>query len=174
MAMMPPPGHHGGQQCLDQGHLLHQVGIEAGAQVSRVELEEPGVRHVVHGVVDQHVGGTPGLQQLVGDLARPRRVGQVEAQRQGPTPWARIAASVVSRLPGTRCRTVPSRVVRGATTPSPSRRVRAVKATSWPAAARANAVSRPIPRLAPVTRATPAVVSGPPAPVAGIGVRSSR
>jgi hypothetical protein len=66
------------------------------------------------------------------------------------TPRASIAAAVSSRLPGTG----PPPPVSESSRPSPGRRVRAVIATSKPAAASATAVALPMPRLAPVTRAT--------------------
>src|SRR2546429_9328185 len=56
-------------------------------------------------------------------------------------PAASIADAVDSRLPGR----PPG--------PVPSTTVRAVMATSYPSAARAHAIARPIPRLAPVTMA---------------------
>src|SRR2546423_1894984 len=57
-------------------------------------------------------------------------------------PAASIADAVDSRLPGR------------PPAPVPSTTVRAVMATSYPSAARAQAIARPMPRLAPVTIAT--------------------
>jgi len=65
-------------------------------------------------------------------------------------PAASICRAVVSRLPGMGS----PRVDPDSSNASPSRTVRAVMATSRPAAARATAEARPIPRLAPVTSAT--------------------
>ena len=63
-------------------------------------------------------------------------------------PDCSISSAVASRLPGmTRPPCSSSRA-------SPSRRVRAATATSKPAAASCTAVALPMPRLAPVTRAT--------------------
>ena len=64
-------------------------------------------------------------------------------------PVASIAFAVVSRLPGIE-RAAPSE----SSTPSPSRTVRPVITTSRPASASAIAAALPIPRLAPVTKAT--------------------
>lgn len=64
-------------------------------------------------------------------------------------PSARIASPVSSRLPGSG-RPCP---VSESSRPSPRRAVRPVTATSQPAAASATAVARPMPLVAPVTRA---------------------
>src|SRR5665647_239047 len=69
-------------------------------------------------------------------------------------PKASISLAVVSRLPGMGISAVGKAEEEGALRPSPSRTVRAVMITSQPARARAKAPQRPIPRLAPVTRAT--------------------
>ena len=64
-------------------------------------------------------------------------------------PTASISRAVVSRLPGMGSpRSEPD-----SSKASPSRTVRAVMATSRPAAARAMADALPMPRLAPVTSA---------------------
>ena len=72
----------------------------------------------------------------------------------GRARWPRsaISAAVVSRLPGT-VTSSPRSDVGAPILPSPSRTVRAVMATSYPASARASALARPIPLLAPVTSA---------------------
>jgi hypothetical protein len=74
-----------------------------------------------------------------------RSIGTGSARR----PAASIACAVVSRLPGIG-RPAPSEL----STPSPSRMVRPVMTTSSPASASAMAACLPIPRLAPVTKAT--------------------
>src|ERR1700678_2419102 len=66
-----------------------------------------------------------------------------------PAPVALISAAVVSRLPGNT--TDPEAL---SPRPSPSWTVRALITTSHPARAKARAAQRPMPRLAPVTKAT--------------------
>ena len=69
-------------------------------------------------------------------------------------PSASISAAVVSRLPAMGSERSSEVEDEGWVRPSPSRMVRAVMATSKPLRARASAPHRPMPRLAPVTRAT--------------------
>ena len=69
-------------------------------------------------------------------------------------PSASIAAAVESRLPAMGSGSSGTRVLEAWARPSPSCTVRAVMTTSKPRRARATAAQRPMPRLAPVTRAT--------------------
>ncbi|MNN47196.1 hypothetical protein D3C81_1616080 [compost metagenome] len=66
-------------------------------------------------------------------------------------PSSRTAAAVAARLPASG---VPSGLRSACWWASPSSSVRALIATSKPARAKASAVARPIPRLAPVMNAT--------------------
>ena len=68
-------------------------------------------------------------------------------------PAASMAAAVVARDPGSGLVSEVA-TVEECSRLSPSRRLRAVIATRWPEAARARATALPMPRLAPVTRAT--------------------
>ena len=157
------PLDHLGEDQLGQDDRRHHVGLEVA-----VEQLDRGVEDLVHvpgpdvaAVVDQHVDPPPLLDDGChrGGRARPGRADRGRRATPGrPLPRSARPSNRATRA-GAGCSNGPA--VDECSRSSPSCRVRAPMATSWPARARWTAMALPIPRLAPVTRATGTSVIGP-------------
>lgn len=117
--------------------------VGAGGELSRVVVDR--------GVVDEHVQAPETLAHLGRRGSGALPVGHVEADRMNldPSPANRPAASAADRSE------------------------RAVSTTTWPSRANCRQVSKPMPRLAPVTKDTGAGEEAPPAGTARLGISES-